>query len=120
MVEVESVELKIEISEDFFQTMETAKKSVEDKTGREYSYGEYVEAAMNDLVQMVEEVSNKLVEASGIIQKQDDALGNPTQEEFEKIEKGEPVDPESGEPEEVPPELYAHIIKDEDKHTMYQ
>jgi hypothetical protein len=30
------------------------------------------------------------------------------------------IDPETKEPEEAPKELYAHIIKDEDKWKMYQ
>jgi hypothetical protein len=122
MVETEVVELKVELDAEFFDGMEKAKKKVADMRGYDISYGEYIQEAMNDLVKMVGELQDKVVEASEIIKKQDDALGNPTQEEFEAIEKGEePVDPETGEVEEnVPDELYAHIIKDEDKHTMYQ
>jgi uncharacterized protein YpbB len=121
-VEVEVVELKIQLSTEFFDNMEKAKKQVADQRGYDVSYGEYIQEAMEDLVKMVEEYSSKLVQASEIIKEQDNALGNPTPEEYEKIKNGEkPVDPSTGEVEEdVPEELYAHIIKDEDKRTMYQ
>ena len=112
MVEKRIVELKVEVSEDFFKTMEKAKKEVADKRGYDVSFGEYIEEAMNDLVLMVDEYGAKLIEASKIIHEQDEALG--------KLEVEEPVDPETGEVEaEVPDELYAHIIDDKDKHIMY-
>jgi hypothetical protein len=111
-VEVEVVELKIELSAEFFDNMEIAKKQVADMRGYDISYGEYIEEAMNDLVKMVESYSEKLVQASEIIKQQDAAL--PLAPEEEEDEPGEP------QPGEVPPELYAHIIKDEDKRTMYQ
>lgn len=112
MVEKRVVELKVEVSEDFFKTMEKAKKEVADKRGYDVSFGEYIEEAMNDLVLMVDEYGAKLIEASKIIHEQDEALG--------KLEVEEPVDPETGEVEaEVPDELYAHIIDDKDKHIMY-
>jgi len=113
-IEVEVVELQVELSEEFFENMEKAKKMVADKRGYDISYGEYIEEAMNDLVKMVGELQDKVVEASQIIMKQDEALGAA---EVVVPEPGEKVE---GEPEEVPPELYAHIIKDEDKRTMYQ
>lgn len=113
MVETEVVELKIEVSAEFFATVEKAKKEVADKRGYDVSYGQYFEEAMNDLVAMVDEYGSKLIEASQIIQKQDEELSKP-------VVQGEPVDPETKEPEEAPPELYAHIIKDEDKRVMYQ
>ena len=121
-VEIEVVELKIELDAEFFDNMEKAKKQVADQRGYDVSYGEYIQEAMEDLVKMVEDYSNKLIEASEIIKEQDNALGNPTPEEYEHIKNGEqPVDPETGEVEsDVPEELYAHIIKDEDKRTMYQ
>ena len=97
-IEIDVVELKVEFDADFFDDM-----------------------ALEDLVTMVENYGAKLQDAAEIIKKQDNALGNPSPEEFKKIEEGKPVDPETGEVEEdVPEELYAHIIKDEDKRTMYQ
>jgi len=120
-VEVEVVELKIELDADFFDNMEKAKKQVADQRGYDVSYGEYIQEAMEDLVQMVEEYSNKLIQASDIIKEQDNALGNPTPEEYEHIKNGEkPVDPKTGEVEEdVPAELYAHIEEDSAKEIMY-
>jgi hypothetical protein len=113
MVEKRVVELKVEVSEDFFKTMEKAKKEVADKRGYDVSFGEYIEEAMNDLVLMVDEYGAKLIEASKIIHEQDEALG--------KLEVEEPVDPETGEVEaEVPDELYAHIIEDTGREVMYQ
>lgn len=114
-VEVEVVELKIQLSAEFFDNMEKAKKQVADKRGYDITYGEYVEEAMNDLVKMVGELQDKVVEASQIIMKQDEALG-----QVEIVKEPEPGEQLEGEPGEVPPELYAHIIKDEDKRTMYQ
>lgn len=114
-VEVNVVELKVQLSEEFFNNMEKAKKQVADKRGFDISYGEYIEEAMNDLVKMVGELQEKVVEASQIIMKQDEALGAA-----EVIKEPEPGEEIEGEPGEVPPELYAHIIKDEDKRTMYQ
>ena len=111
-VEVEVVELKIQVSDVFFNNMEKAKKQVADKRGYDVSYGEYLEEAMNDLVKMVGELSDQVVQASEIIQKQDAELTGPGAREEKP--------PEEGEPGEVPDELYAHIIKDEDKRTMYQ
>lgn len=120
MVEVESVEMTIEISEDFFKTVETAKKEVEDKTGKPFTYGEYVETAMVELVDMIELLQGKLVEASQIIQKQDEMLGSPEREDVEAFEKAEPVDPESGEVESEPPaDLYAHLKENEEGDPMY-
>ena len=113
-VEVEVVELKIELSAEFFDNMEKAKKQVADQRGYDIEYGEYIEEAMNDLVKMVGELQDKVVEASQIIMKQDAELTGPEQREPEPGEKVE------GEPAAVPDELYAHIIKDEDKRTMYQ
>lgn len=119
-IEIDIVELKVEFDEEFFERMETAKKEVANKRGYDVSYGEYIQEAMDDLVKMVDEYGAKLIEASEIIRKQDAALGNPTQEEFEAIEKGEdPIDPETKKPEDAPEELYAHIIKDESKEVMY-
>lgn len=112
-VEKEVVELKIQLSEEFFENMEKAKKQVADQRGFDITYGEYIEEAMNDLVKMVGELQDKVIEASQIIMKQDAELTGPAQREPEPGEEPE------GEPGEVPPELYAHIIKDEDKHTMY-
>lgn len=111
-VEVEVVELKIELSAEFFDNMDKAKKQVADARGYDVSYGEYIEEAMNDLVQMVEDYSTKLIQASEIIKQQDSQLPLAPEEESE---------PEPGEPQpgEVPPELYAHIVKDEDKRIMY-
>lgn len=115
-VEVDVVELKIQLSAEFFDNMEKAKKQVADQRGFDISYGEYVEEAMNDLVKMVGELQDKVIEASQIIQKQDEALG-----QAEIVQKEpEPGDKVEGEPDKVPDELYAHIIKDEDKRTMYQ
>lgn len=112
-VEVEVVELKIELDADFFDNMEKAKASVAEQRGYDITYGEYIQEAMEDLVTMVEEYSARLTQASDIIKQQDEALGKPVKSEA-------PVNPETKEPEEAPAELYAHIIKDEDKHTMYQ
>ena len=94
--------------------MEKAKKQVADKRGFDISYGEYIEEAMNDLVKMVGELQDKVIEASHIIQTQDEALG-----QAEIVKDEEPKAPD-GEPAEVPDELYAHIVADEDKRVMYQ
>ena len=112
-VEVEVVELKIELSAEFFDNMDKAKKQVADHRGYDVTYGEYIEEAMNDLVKMVEDYSAKLIKASEVIKQQDTALAQP-------IEEPEPGEEVEGAPGEVPAELYAHIIKDEDKRTMYQ
>ena len=112
-VEVEVVELKLELSAEFFDNLEKAKKQVADNRGYDVTYGEYIEEAMNDLVTMVENYSAKLIQASEIIKQQDAALPLAPEEEVEEPEPGEP------QPGEVPAELYAHIVKDEDKRTMY-
>lgn len=113
VIEIDVIEMEIEISEPFFEKIKQAKQAVEDKTGRKMSYGEYIEQAMEDLVQMYDGALQQIEQAKGIIAQQDAMLGGAPPEE----EK--PVDPD-GEPAEVPDELYAHIIKDEDKRTMYQ
>ncbi len=120
-VEVEVVELKIQLSSEFFNNMDEAKKQVAEQRGYDVTYGEYMEEALDDLVKMVEEYSAKLIQASDIIKEQDNALGNPTPEEYKKIKDGEkPVDPESGEVEEdVPESMYAHIVEDSAKEIMY-
>ena len=119
-IEIDVVELKVEFDADFFDDMAKAKADVAQQRGYDVSYGEYIQEALEDLVTMVESYGAKLQDAAEIIKKQDNALGNPSPEEFKKIEEG-PVDPKTGEVEEdVPEELYAHIIKDEDKRTMYQ
>lgn len=116
VVEVEVVEMTIEVSDKFYEQMKAAKKMVADKRGYDISNGEYIEEAMNDLVQMVEELQNKVIEASQIIQKQDEALG--AAEVVDSIVGEEDDVPKTA--EGVPEDLYAHIVKDEDKHTMYQ
>ena len=115
VVEVDVVELKIDLSAEFFDNMEKAKKQVADKRGYDISYGKYIEEAMNDLVKMVSELQDKVVEASHIIQEQDKALG-----QAEVVVEPEPGEKVEGEPSDVPDELYAHIVKDEDKRVMYQ
>ena len=115
-VEVEAVELKIELTAQFFDNMEKAKKQVADQRGYDISYGEYIEEAMNDLVKMVGELQDKVIEASQIIQAQDAELTGPAQREEQPPED----DDEPKTAEGVPEHLYAHIVKDEDKHVMYQ
>lgn len=114
-VEVNVVEMKIEVSEKFFDNMDKAKKQVADKRGFDMTYGEYIEEAMEDLVKMLDEYGAKIMEAHEIIQRQDQMLGL---EQKELVEE-EPVDPD-GEPDKVPDELYAHIVADEDMRVMYQ
>lgn len=117
-IEVDMVEMKIEVSEQFFDNMDKAKKMVADQRGYDVSYGEYIEEAMNDLVKMVDDYAYKIKEAAEIIKKQDDMLGNPGQQAVE-IEQ-QPVDPETDEEETEPPaELYAHIEEDSAKEIMY-
>jgi hypothetical protein len=112
-VEKEVVELKITLDAEFFDNMDKAKQQVAEARGYDISYGEYIEEAMNDLVKMVEDYSTKLYQASEIIKQQDAQLPLAPEEPEEEPEPGEP------QPGEVPPELYAHIVKDEDKRTMY-
>ena len=69
-VEKEVVELTIQLSAEFFDNMDKAKKQVADNRGYDISYGEYIEEAMNDLVKMVGELQDKVIEASQIIQAQ--------------------------------------------------
>lgn len=111
-VEVEVVELKLELSAEFFDNLEKAKKQVADNRGYDVSYGEYIEEAMNDLVKMVEDYSTKLYQASEIIKKQDAALPLAPEEQ-EEPEPGEP------QPGEVPPELYAHLKENEENDPSY-
>lgn len=113
-VEKEVVELTIQLSAEFFDNMDKAKKQVADNRGYDISYGEYIQEAMEDLVKMVEDYSAKLYQASEIIKQQDAQLPLAPEESEEEPEPGEP------QPGEVPPELYAHIVKDEDKWKMYQ
>jgi len=114
-VEVDVVELTIELDADFFDNMEKAKKQVAQQRGYDVSYGEYIQEAMEDLVKMVEDYSNKLIDASEIIKQQDDALGNPTPEEWEKRRAKE----ESKEDDkEVPEELYGHLAENYDNDPM--
>ncbi len=111
-VEVEVVELKVELPAEFFDNMDKAKAEVAKMRGYDISYGEYIVEAMEDLVKMVEDLSVKVTKAKDIIS---------GLQEVPKEEK--PLEPEPGtevSETEVPAELYAHIIKDEDKHTMYQ
>ncbi len=54
--EVEVVELKIQLSSEFFNNMDEAKKQVAEQRGYDVSYGEYIEEAINDLINMVEEL----------------------------------------------------------------
>ena len=121
-IEIDVVEMKIQISEKFYNNMVKAKKEVADKRGYDISNGEYIEEVIDELMAMVDSYGKQLQDAAAIIKEQDDALGNPTLEEYQDMKNGEkPKDPESGEDEiEAPEELYAHIIKDEDKRTMYQ
>lgn len=118
-VEVNVVEMKIEVSELFFNNMEKAKKQVADKRGYDITYGEYLEEALNDLVKMVDDYAYKIQEASEIIKRQDEMLNGPIEEEGIVIEQ-KPIDPETEQEETEPPvELYAHIEKDEAKEIMY-
>ncbi len=103
----ETVELKIELSAQFFDNMEKAKKKVADQRGFDISYGEYIEEAMNDLVKMVRSMEDELI-------RRDYEDGLP--EVIDKSELDE--DPEELEPE-VPPHLYAHIEEDSAKEIMY-
>ena len=112
-VEVEVVELKLELSAEFFDNLEKAKKQVAAARGYDISYGEYIEEAMNDLVKMVEDYSTKLIQASELIKKQDAALPLASEEEPEEPEPGEP------QPGEVPPELYAHLKENEKNDPSY-
>jgi hypothetical protein len=107
----ETVELKIELSAEFFDNMDKAKKKVADQRGFDISYGEYIEEAMNDLVKMVRSMEDELI-------RRDYEDGLP--EVIDKSEEEKPVDPSTGEVEEdVPPELYAHIEEDSAKEIMY-
>ena len=118
-IEVDVVELSIEVSAEFFDNMDKAKKQVADKRGYDVSYGEYIEEALNDLVKMVDDYSYKLQQASELIKKQDAMLGQPAY--VTDIPDEEPVDPETGEVEaDVPENLYAHIEEDSAKEVMYQ
>ena len=118
VVEVDVVELTVELSEVFFNNMDKAKKQVADKRGYDISYGEYIEEAMNDLVKMVDDYAYKLEQASNLIKKQDEMLGQPVYSV--DIPEPEPVDPETEEEEkEAPENLYAHIEEDSAKEIMY-
>lgn len=114
-VEVEVVELKIQLDEQFFANMEKAKKQVADQRGYDVSYGEYIQEAMNDLVQMVGELQDKVIEASQIIQKQDEALGAA------EVVSGAVEDKDDDEPktaEGVPSDLYAHLAENYSNDPM--
>jgi len=115
-VEIDVVELKIQLDLAFFENMEKAKKQVADARGYDVSYGEYIQEAMEDLVKMVEDYSNKLIQASDIIKEQDNALGNPSPEEYEKIKEKKEEEPKEEEP--VPEELYAHLAENYDNDPM--
>jgi len=118
-IEVDVVELSVELSAEFFDNLDKAKKQVADKRGYDVSYGEYVEEAMNDLVKMVEDYSYKLQQATELIKKQDAMLGEPPAYVTD-VPSEEPRDPETGEVEaDVPDELYAHIEEDSAKEIMY-
>lgn len=85
----EIVELRIELSAEFFDNMDNAKIQVAEQRGYDITYGEYIEEAMNDLVKMVGELSNELQKMS--TQKQYmDALptvvdNSPKEEEEEEL-----------------------------------
>ena len=119
-IEVDVVELTVELSAEFFDNMEKAKKQVADKRGYDVTYGEYIEEAMNDLVKMVDDYAYKLQQASELIKKQDNMLGQPSYVTDVPEPESEPVDPETGEVEaDVPENLYAHIEEDSAKEVMY-
>jgi hypothetical protein len=87
VVKEEVVELKIQLSAKFFDNMDTAKISVAEQRGYDITYGEYIEEAMNDLVQMVGELSAQLQEMSTKSQYQ--------QMLPEVVDKSEPKEEES-------------------------
>ena len=47
------VELTVEVTEQFYDTMKKAKDDVEKKLGYTMDYGEYIETCMNDLVYVI-------------------------------------------------------------------
>lgn len=114
-VEAEVVELKIQLSAEFFDRMDEAKKMVADKRGYDVSYGKYMEEAMDDLVKMVEEYSAQIVQASEIIKQQDDMLGNPSRED---VEGEKPIDPKTKKPEEAPESMYGHLAENYENDPM--
>jgi hypothetical protein len=59
-IEVPMVTLEIEVTEEFFNTMETAKADVEKKLQRDMEYGEYIETCLNDLVYLTAVLERQL------------------------------------------------------------
>jgi hypothetical protein len=59
-VEVEMVEMNIQVTKAFFDTMQKAKADVAQKRGFDITNGEYIEQAMDDMVYMIESLHDQL------------------------------------------------------------
>ena len=64
IVKEEIVELKIQLSAEFFDNMDQAKLAVAEQRGYDITYGEYIQEAMEDLVKMVGQLSEELQKMS--------------------------------------------------------
>jgi len=60
VVKEEVVEMKIEISAKLFDHIETAKAAVAEQRGFDVTYGVYIEEVINDLMEMVNQLSEQI------------------------------------------------------------
>ena len=106
-IEKRVVKLEIEMDEDWFEIMDKAKKQVAEQRGYDVSYGAYIQEAMDDMVQMIEKLSEFVAE-----QQYKDGMPKVVEREPEPGEKvpEEPVEP-------APEGMYA---KTDEPDVMFQ
>lgn len=113
IVETEVVELKIEISKELFDRIESAKKDVADKRGYDITYGQYVEEAFEDFITMIDRLAQSNEQLKAALEYQQ---GMPQVVERET----EPQDPETKEAEPAPENFYAMTSNKDVKDPMFQ
>ena len=92
VVEEEEATLTITVSGKFMDDIERAKASVEKESGKDYTYGEYIEAAMNDLVKMVGSLQADLQTAmsyAGMLPEVKASEDDPLVKELEEVSDDE-------------------------------
>lgn len=110
--EIEAIELKIELSKKFFEQVNKSKKEVAEKRGYDVSYGKYIEEAMDDMVKIIDQLSQRVQQLEAMLQYQ----GQIPQ----VIEKNEEPEPGTHVSEEPTPEgMYAKTTNKELKDPMF-
>lgn len=105
----EVVELKIELSADFFDKMSKAKSQVAEARGFDVSYGAYMEEAMDDMVLM-------------IAQMQDQIMANAARAELPEVvdnNANEKSDEDKAAEQAAMEQMYGHISKSGKDDPMF-